>query len=318
MHNHKLPSPVIILSINKLINTVECNNLLKHKLSLCLDHIAKEKNISINEIQEIKSKNLKKEKTTHALIEIYPINDSDQYRHLCNVNISLYPSHDISSFEPRTSSNPLNIKDHNSITLFINELIEALPEDQRFIALEFFLPISLFTLDIGKWTGKNGQIKDNYSFVIRSWDRIYNDKVYKIFWSEIDKTEKKFKECTQCINSFDEYTQINARQQKYFALTFTPNKEHFERMLMDGVSVLLWGDNYKQNEIKKLNNICFSFLPNELFKLRLSSKMPTVRSKILKLINKKIESNCPNNLVLLWDDKNRVPSNYPELFIGDD
>ena len=300
IHTHNTPPPLLFF-LKNLINK-EINETLKEQLQTWLNLACENKNIPLKSLSYQTENKSICQPTSHALIEIYPIQKGS---HFCNADVWLHPSSDFGCILSRDKDHPLDINNSESVTEFIDELIETLPDDQQSIQLEFFLPLDLINLGVGNWEDEDeDKIISRYCTVIRSWERIRGKKKYRAFWSTIDYQDtRKLQECFDFVTSND-FDSKDIQACSNIALTFSPlDRKSFIRILKDGLPVLLWS-RVKQKEAditshyeQHLHSVNFQTLPSKLQQLQNGA----IRNKDTNSIN--------NHLSLLWDDKERLPEN---------
>jgi hypothetical protein len=214
----------------------------------------------------------------------------------------------------------INLYDKEQRRIFVDELIGYLQkfENPNKILLEFALPKDMIDLNIPLWEdGDECFLSDEYNLIYRLKER-FNRKYYhgNRYWKPHWNTYRENKDKTLIDSGHyideSEIKSINREVSFYKSCIVTKfpiyNTDIFKRVLKFGISIVISPHALKTDELKEFN----SWFTKELDIIEVQNSV-----KEINHIFGQYEHSFRSNIILIWDNYNRVPEIYKGYRLGE-
>lgn len=211
----------------------------------------------------------------------------------------------------------INLENKEDIKKFSDELLNYLEkfEDPEKILLEFVLPQEIIDIDIKSWECSEGyKIAEMYSFVYRLQERFVNYDRYKRYWKSHWSTysNSKCKTLKESGHYIDTPKNIKINRTVSFQKTCIVTKfsiidtDIFERVLKFGISILISPRFFeKKEDLEKFNH----YFRKEIDKIEVQNSVKEINDLFANYPDE-----IKSNIILIWDNHNRVPDKYKQNF----
>lgn len=264
--------------------------------------------VSPNDIDTMSFMSKKMSDAVYALIEITRLQSSSKY---CNAQVWVHSQYGTELVLVCESKQAIDLELPESIKGFTDQLIEAVlssqyaPDYRESWVFEFILPLSLLSLDVEAWMDSDNDILGHdYPVVIRSWERVSGQKKKWLgLWKPIENLGHYIQDCAQVICSqrlHNTEPRLLVREAEDTATSVIfkspPHEDLLSEYIRRGIPVLLWPRYVYDNELGLDVLFC-----NELL-----GSLPTIVKKNRRASLGQDSTHIGKNLILLWDDRNRL------------
>ncbi len=249
----------------------------------------------------------------YALIEL----TQRQSSKFCNAQVWVHSKHGVESVLVCESKQAINLESSESIKDFTDQLIDKVlrsqyaPDNRENWRFEFILPRTLLSLDVDAWMDREDDVLGHdYPVVIRSLERV-RQKRQKWFdlWKKIENPNSCIQDCTQIVcsqklNNIAPRLLVKEAEDSMISVIFKnpPDDELLWDYIRRGLPVLLWPRCLYSNDCENNESDLDVLFCNELL-----GGLPSAVKRHRRDSLGQDSTHIGQNLILLWDDKNRLP-----------